>query len=103
MSYSDFQSDNIHYKLSNVLHNVGGSSRIWIGLHCLRYQYWFEWTNGETVQYVNWQRREPNNAGPEEDCVHMYPNVGMLRINYLNSQHNHIVFHCKSITLTFIC
>ena len=42
----------------------------WIGLHCLQQTWWFQWVNNEPVRYTHWGRREPNNMGNEEDCVH---------------------------------
>lgn len=45
---------------------------MWIGLHCLRHNNYFEWSSGDPVLYTNWNRREPNSAGENEDCVMLY-------------------------------
>lgn len=34
----------------------------------------FTWSNGESVTYTNWSDGEPNNAGNNEDAVHIRPN-----------------------------
>ena len=46
----------------------------WIGLHCMNGdQYDFEWTDGTSWNYTNWNSGEPNNWwNTNEDCVHMY-------------------------------
>ena len=52
-------------------------SQMWIGLHCLRQNNWFEWVSGDVVRYVNWNRREPNDAGSNEHCVHLVRSVSI--------------------------
>ncbi|ELU01347.1 hypothetical protein CAPTEDRAFT_139855, partial [Capitella teleta] len=51
---------------------------LWIGLHCRKQNYMFEWSNGDPVMYTNWARREPNSYGQDEDCncAEMYSNGG---------------------------
>ena len=34
-------------------------------------RYRFVYNNGRTVDYVNWNSHEPNNAGNGEDCVEL--------------------------------
>jgi len=48
----------------------------WIGGHCIgNSQYDFEWVDGYSWGYTNWNSGEPNNYGnSNEDCVQMYSN-----------------------------
>ena len=48
------------------------SGACWIGLHCMdNDQYDFEWTDGTSWDYTNWNSGEPNNWwNTNEDCVH---------------------------------
>jgi len=50
------------------------SMNIWIGLHCIQHNNYFEWASGDPVLYTNWNRREPNNWAYDENCVEMYTN-----------------------------
>ncbi|MRT94526.1 LamG-like jellyroll fold domain-containing protein [Ancylomarina sp. 16SWW S1-10-2] len=43
---------------------------IWIGINDLAEENTFVWTNGETVDYTNWNSGEPNNSS-DEDYVEM--------------------------------
>jgi len=36
--------------------------KLWIGLHCLKENNYFEWVSGDPVLFTNWNRREPNNG-----------------------------------------
>ncbi|KAH8412394.1 hypothetical protein KR009_001791, partial [Drosophila setifemur] len=43
---------------------------VWVGINCLGNRRTFLLSKtGESVPYLNWVPREPNNASPEEDCV----------------------------------
>jgi hypothetical protein len=42
-------------------------NQFWIGLNDVQEEGIWRWTSGEPVSYVNWQPREPNNAGGLED------------------------------------
>ena len=52
----------------------------------------YVWSDGSTVVYTNWNGREPNNWGGNEDCACMKGNGGQW--NDLNC-HNHLRFVCK--------
>ena len=58
---------------------------MWIGFHCLANKFLFEWESGQSVQYTNWARREPNAYDENEDCVMAYWDVStwhMSNIEY---------------------
>ena len=50
---------------------------VWIGLHRDRRDKsrWI-WVDGTWVSYSHWNGGEPNNAGGNEDCGHMFPPKG---------------------------
>merc|ERR1719229_439877 len=52
------------------------SCTCWIGLHCMTSdQYDFEWTDGSSWAYTNWNSGEPNNWwSTNEDCTELYSN-----------------------------
>jgi len=50
------------------------NTRVWVGMHCKRMNNYFEWVSGDPVLFTNWNRREPNNARFDENCVEMYTN-----------------------------
>jgi hypothetical protein len=47
---------------------------LWIGYHDLNVPGTFEWSNGSTSTYVNWDINEPSNAG-FDDCVILNNNL----------------------------
>ena len=44
---------------------------MWFGFHCQYMNQQWEWISGEAVKYTNWNRGEPNDFGPNEDCASM--------------------------------
>ena len=61
--------------LLGIFYYAIDESHMWIGLHCRASKYLFEWLSGQSVQYTNWARREPNGARDKEDCVMAYWDV----------------------------
>jgi len=51
---------------------AGMQHSMWIGMHCLRLNNYFEWISGEPVLFTNWNRREPNAFSADENCVEIY-------------------------------
>ena len=52
--------------------NLGGNGRsLWIGLHRTEPGGKFAWVDGSPLDYAHWFAGEPNNAGGNENCVHM--------------------------------
>jgi hypothetical protein len=52
--------------------DLGGTPRgLWIGLHRMFPGGQFAWIDGASVDYTDWYSGEPNNAGGNENCVHM--------------------------------
>jgi Lectin C-type domain len=52
--------------------NLGGANRsLWIGLHRTQPGGKFAWVDGTPLDYAHWYPGEPNNAGGNENCVHM--------------------------------
>ena len=49
-----------------------GSQNIWIGLTDEVHEGRWEWVNGESLVYTNWDSEEPNNSGAGEDYGMMY-------------------------------
>ncbi|XP_033172771.1 C-type lectin 37Db [Drosophila mauritiana] len=67
---------------------------VWAGINCLGNRRTFLLArNGETVPYLNWVPREPNNASPEEDCV------GFANYNGAFGYHD---IECK-VQFPFVC
>lgn len=59
-------------KFIETLLENGGQKQYWIGMKTEGVP---TWVTGETYQYSNWDRGEPNNnrkSGAAEDCVHIY-------------------------------
>lgn len=59
-------------KFIETLLENGGQKQYWIGMKTEGAP---TWVTGETYQYSNWDRGEPNNnrkSGATEDCVHIY-------------------------------
>jgi len=54
-----------------VLANLQPAGNYWIGLNDITNEGNFVWSNGETVNYVNWAPTQPDNAGGLEDVVHV--------------------------------
>ena len=53
--------------------SYGGTDRdLWIGLHRQRQDGPFVWVSGEKLDYLNWERGQPDNAGGVENCVEIY-------------------------------
>lgn len=52
--------------------DLGGTARgLWIGLHRITPGGKFVWVDGSPLDYAHWYPGEPNNAGGNENCVHM--------------------------------
>ena len=47
---------------------------VWIGINDLATEGHYEWTDGSTYNYANWNHGEPNDAYRQENCVQMYRN-----------------------------
>ena len=74
-----------HYNLKqNNIHVIykcfADKKHMWIGFHCLKDNFVFEWESGASVKYTNWARREPNGYQSNEDCVHAYWDVRTIII-----------------------
>ncbi|MFX0123420.1 MAG: C-type lectin domain-containing protein [Candidatus Hodarchaeota archaeon] len=59
---------------NNFVSNLAGSQNIWIGLTDEIHEGSWQWVNGESLTYTNWDSEEPNNSGPGEDYGMMYDN-----------------------------
>ncbi len=55
----------------------GGINSLWIGLNDVNTPGQFEWVSGDPVTFTNWDGNEPNNAGGNEQYVHLWD--GLLR------------------------
>ncbi|KAI8042855.1 C-type lectin 37Db-like [Drosophila gunungcola] len=67
---------------------------VWIGINCLGNRRTFRLSkNGDSVPYLNWVPREPNNGSPEEDCV------GFANYNGAYGYHD---IECK-VEFPFVC
>jgi len=57
-----------------------GWSAVWIDLSDLETEGLFRWGDGVFVSdgWTNWKNNEPNNAGGNEDCVHLWQPYGGL-------------------------
>ncbi|MEC9476868.1 MAG: proprotein convertase P-domain-containing protein [Planctomycetota bacterium] len=55
----------------------GTGRRLWLGLNDIAIEGVFEWSNGETLTYTDWNAGEPNNSG-NEDMVHTLENPPYL-------------------------
>uniref|UniRef100_A0A4W5JV49 C-type lectin domain-containing protein n=1 Tax=Hucho hucho TaxID=62062 RepID=A0A4W5JV49_9TELE len=54
-----------------VLKNTGQHHATWIGgSDAVQNRQWF-WSDGSKFDYQNWEKREPNNYGGREPCIHM--------------------------------
>ena len=49
----------------------GTEHALWIGLHRRKPGGTFFWVDGSPLDFANWSAGEPNNAGGNENCVHM--------------------------------
>ena len=43
-----------------------------IGLHDSNFEMTFEWSDGNPVNFTNWEENQPNNYNGEQDCAVMY-------------------------------
>lgn len=56
----------------NELNTLGFTGNVWIGYNDNALEGSFNWVDGKPLGYTNWALGEPNNSGPNEDCVQMY-------------------------------
>jgi hypothetical protein len=45
------------------------ADRFWIGLNQLKISAGFAWSDNTPVNFLNWDKNEPANAGGGENCV----------------------------------
>ena len=62
-------------KIRNIRQLYSSTMDIWIGLNDTKVENHFTWSDGTQLDYENWSKREPNNAGPGEDCTVIYYGV----------------------------
>ena len=52
---------------------------LWLGLNQLStFSQGFIWADGSPLNFINWQKGEPNDAHGGEKCVEMIPNCKFL-------------------------
>ncbi len=56
----------------NELNTLGFTGNVWIGYNDNVLEGTFYWLDGKPVGYTNWASGEPNNSGPNEDCVQLF-------------------------------
>lgn len=54
---------------------LGVPVNAWIGLNDIAEEWTFNWIDGTPLNYTNWSSAQPDNAGGNEDCVHIYVNA----------------------------
>uniref|UniRef100_A0A6P4FT06 Perlucin-like n=1 Tax=Drosophila rhopaloa TaxID=1041015 RepID=A0A6P4FT06_DRORH len=67
---------------------------VWVGINCLGNRRTFlRSKNGDSVPYLNWVPRQPDNASPEEDCV---------GFAHFNGEYGYHDIECK-VEFPFVC
>ncbi|XP_037939641.1 C-type lectin 37Db-like [Teleopsis dalmanni] len=85
--------------ISNHLMSLGygESDWFWIGANDLATEKTFEWVhNGEKMSFSRWSRPQPDNAGGNEDCVHLWLREGQFKMNDWNCDQGKAYFICEA-------
>ena len=54
------------------------STTLWLGLNQLTTAVGFTWSDNTPINFVNWAKGEPNNAGIGENCADMSPSTSIV-------------------------
>ena len=54
------------------------SNGVWVGGDDQSEEGKFKWVNGNPVQGIPWESRQPDNAGGNQDCMGMYKPTGQF-------------------------
>ncbi|XP_022088561.1 lymphocyte antigen 75-like [Acanthaster planci] len=64
-----------HFLQALVYEKNQKETSCWIGLNDRAQEMLYQWSNGETVTFTNWNAHEPNNVNGE-DCIELYIHSG---------------------------
>ena len=71
--HGDLASIHSVYESAFLFSQMNGiSSNLFIGLNDIKTEGEFQWSDQSNVDFINWQRGQPDNYRNNEDCTHLY-------------------------------
>jgi hypothetical protein len=89
-----FKKIYIFFKLAKTL------DRFWIGLNQLTVSFGFIWSDGSPVNFVNWDKGEPNDSNGGENCAEMFSSNSKILTYIIIIFITNLVFYFKKATGT---
>ena len=79
---------------NQIMSRYGRARNVYLGLNDIKNEGKFEWTDGTEVDYLNWNRGEPNGL-PGENCAEMLTQHNAKVWNDISCSHTHKNIICK--------
>ncbi|KAM6451631.1 C-type lectin-like isoform 2-T2 [Liasis olivaceus] len=78
----------------HIFNSKRSPSNVWIGLHDVRQNGKWRWTDESAYNYKAWMQNQPDNAGEAEHCVELRLSTGFKEWNDIPCQ-AHNAYICK--------